>query len=123
MLSLPPSVRIYVATGATDMRKSFVGLAAETRRVIARDPLSGHLFVFVNRRRTIAKVLYWDRNGYCIIAKRLERGTFHLPADDGRGIAEVESAELGLILEGIDLCSARRRRRWSRRDIESSLAA
>lgn len=74
MLSLPPSVRIFVAVDATDMRKSFDGLASEAQRVIAQDPLSGHLFVFFNRRRTMVKVLYWDRNGFCLVAKRLERG-------------------------------------------------
>jgi transposase len=112
VLSLPPAVRIFLATRPTDMRKSFCGLANETRQVIAHDPLSGHLFVFFNRRRTMVKVLYWDRTGYCLVAKRLERGTFELPAADERGVVELEAAELGLILEGIDLRGARRRRRW-----------
>lgn len=113
MLSLPPTVRVFIARDATDMRKSFDGLANETRRVIEKDPLSGHLFVFFNRRRTLVKVLYWDRNGYCVVAKRLERGTFHLPRATEHGVIEVEAAELALILEGIDLDSARRRPRWA----------
>ena len=112
MLSLPPTVRVFIALDATDMRKSFDGLASETRRLIDKDPLSGHLFVFFNRRRTLVKVLYWDRNGYCLIAKRLERGTFHLPQANEHGVVEVEAAELALILEGIDLSNARRRPRW-----------
>jgi transposase len=101
MLSLPPAVRVFVALEPTDMRKSFHGLEGETRRVLEQDPLSGHLFVFFNRRRTMVKVLYWDRTGFCVIAKRLERGTFHLPE------------RLGLILEGLELRGARRRPRWS----------
>ena len=113
MLSLPPSVRIFVALDATDMRKSFDGLAGEVRRLIERDPLSGHLFVFFNRRRTMVKVLYWDRNGFCLVAKRLERGTFRLPAMKESGVVEMEAMELGLILEGIDLRGARRRLRWA----------
>lgn len=113
MLSLPPTVRVFVALEATDMRKSFDGLANETRQQIAKDPLSGHLFVFFNRRRTMVKVLYWDRNGYCVVAKRLERGTFHLPRANEQDVVEVEAAELALILEGIDLHGARRRPRWA----------
>lgn len=113
MLSLPPSVRIFVATQPTDMRKSYDGLANATRSVIARDPLSGHLFVFFNRRRTQVKVLYWDRTGYCLMAKRLERGTFQLAPAGESGVIELEAAELSLILEGIDLGRARRRPRWS----------
>lgn len=112
MLSLPPTVRVFIALDATDMRKAFDGLASETRRLIEQDPLSGHLFVFFNRRRTLVKVLYWDRNGYCLVAKRLERGTFHLPRTSEHGTIEVEPAELALILEGIDLEGARRRPRW-----------
>jgi len=106
-------VRIFVALESTDMRKSFDGLAGETRRLIEQDPLSGHLFVFFNRRRTMVKVLYWDRNGFCLVAKRLERGTFRLPEAKESGVVEMEAMELGLILEGIDLRGARRRLRWT----------
>lgn len=123
MLSLPPSVRIFVAVRATDMRKSFDGLANETRAVIDSDPLSGHLFVFFNRRRTHVKMLYWDRTGYCLLAKRLERGTFWLPPAGERGVIELEAAELGLILEGIDLGGARRRPRWIATHTNSSSLA
>ena len=111
MLSLPPSVRVFVAVDATDMRKSFDGLASEAQRVIAQDPSSGHLFVFFNRLRTMVKVLYWDRNGFCLVAKRLERGTFRLPEAAPNAVLEMEAAELGLILEGLELSSVPRRQR------------
>jgi transposase len=124
MLSLPPSVRVFIALVATDMRKSFDGLANETRRRIEQDPLSGHLFVFFNRRRTLVKVLYWDRIGFCLVAKRLERGTFHLPrASERGGVVEVEAAALALILEGIDLGGARRRPRWLPLPATSAISA
>jgi transposase len=123
MLSLPPSVRVFVAVEATDMRKSFDGLASEVQRVIAQDPLSGHLFVFFNRRRTMVKVLYWDRNGFCLVCKRLERGTFWLPEATPNGVLEMEAGELGLLLEGIELEGARRRPRWTPSGTPSPRAA
>jgi len=113
MLSLPPSVRIFVGLEPLDMRKSFDGLANATRHVLDEDPLSGHLFVFFNRSRTMMKALYWDRSGYCLIAKRLEAGRFRLPKTDGSGRLEMDSVELSLILEGIDLAGAKRRKHWS----------
>ncbi len=111
MLSLPPSVRLFVARGATDMRKSFDTLAALVIEVIEEDPQSGHLFLFVNRRRDRLKVLWWDRSGYCLLAKRLERGQFRVfdRADGKTGSFEMSASELALILEGIDLRGAKRR--------------
>lgn len=120
MLSLPPSVRIFVALEPLDMRKSFDGLASASRHVLHQDPLSGHLFVFFNRARTMMKALYWDRNGYALVAKRLERGRFKLPAPDGSGRVEMEAMELALILEGIDLAGAKRRARWQPKQNRSS---
>ena len=79
MLTLPASVRIYVAAEAVDLRRGFDGLAAATRGVIGADPLSGHVFVFLNARRNRIKLLVWDRTGYVLLYKRLERGTFALP--------------------------------------------
>jgi len=81
MLSLPPSVRIYLAVGATDLRKSFDGLCGLTRAVVGADPISGHLIAFCNRGRNRLKVLYWDTSGFCILHKNLARGTFAWPAD------------------------------------------
>jgi transposase len=113
VLTLAASLRVYLASAPVDMRKSFDGLSAAARDVVGGDPLSGHLFVFFNRSRTIVKVLFWDRSGFCVFAKRLERGTFHLPDVAGKASAELEAGELSLILEGIDLRGARRRPRWS----------
>jgi transposase len=114
VLTLPPSVRIYVATEPVDCRKSFDGLAAATRSVLGQDPLSGHLFVFFNRRKDQVRILVWDRNGFAMWCKRLERGVFKLPSEPraGESHLDVEASELALILEGIDLAGAKRRRRW-----------
>ncbi len=87
MIPLPSSVRIYVATSPADMRKSFDGLSALARNVVNQDPMSGHLFVWFNRRGDQVRILFWDRTGYAILAKRLERGTYHLasaPAEEPR---------------------------------------
>ena len=111
MLSLPPSVRVFVARGATDMRKSFDTLAALVIDVVDEDPQSGHLFLFVNRRRDRAKILWWDHSGYCLLAKRLEHGQFRVfdHASPSPGAFEVTASELALLLDGIDLRGARRR--------------
>ena len=116
-------MRIFVATQATDMRKSFNGLSNATRHVIEQDPLSGHLFVFFNRRKTLVKALYWDRTGFCLWAKKLERGTFRLPIQQDRAVVEMEAAELGLILEGLELHNAKRRKRWTPHDSISKESA
>jgi transposase len=116
MLTLPCAVRIYVAADATDLRRGFDGLAAATRSVIGADPLSGHVFVFLNRRKNRIKLLLWDRTGYLVLYKRLERGTFALataPAVGHRHV-ELDAGELGLLLEGVDLRGAHRRPRWRR---------
>ena len=114
MLSFPPAVRVFIATAPVDGRKGADSLMAIVRGALAHDPLSGHLYVFFSRRCDRVRVVYWDRNGIAMWSKRLERGRFH-PAfsDDGRLTASaVESAELALVLEGIDLANARRRPRW-----------
>lgn len=111
MLSLPPAVKVFVARGATDMRKSFDTLAALVCDVIDEDPQSGHLFVFVNRRKDRIKILWWDRSGYLLLAKRLEHGQFRIydKASGNTSSFEVSTSELQLLLEGIDLRGARRR--------------
>ena len=114
MLTWPPTVRIFVSTQPTDMRRSFDGLAMMTRGNMGQDPLSGHLFVFFNRRGDRVKIMFWDRSGFCIWYKRLEQGVFRLPQSIvNMPNPEVEVADLSLILEGIDLSSARRRKRFS----------
>lgn len=114
MLSLPPAVRIFVATAPTNMHLSFDRLAALARDVLDQDPLSGHLFAFFNRPADRVKILYWDRSGFCLWYKRLERGVFHLPRA-GATALELEAAELMLLLDGIDLGPAQRRTRFTRR--------
>jgi transposase len=102
------------------MRKSFDTLAAVVQGEIGEDPLSGHLFVFCNRRRDRLKILYWDRSGYCLFAKRLEKGTFFWPASTKTSAkVEMTSAELSMLIGGIDLRSARKRRWIDHRASES----
>ena len=110
MLSLPPSVRVFVCTAPTDMRKSFDGLCALVETVLKQDPFSGHLFVFLGRRRDKVKILYWDRSGFFLLYKRLEEGTFAMPER-----AEVGPRELLLLLEGIEASQVHQRRRYERR--------
>jgi len=113
MLTLPPAVRVFVHLGPTDMRKGFDTLAAMVREIIQADPMSGHLFVFFNRRRDRVKILFWDRTGLCLWYKRLEQGVFTLPkVSDSQQSIEMAWADLSLILEGIDLTGARRRKRF-----------
>ena len=114
MLTLPAAVRIFVAAEPVDLRRGFDGLAAATRSVIQQDPTNGHVFCFLNRSRNRIKLLIWDRTGYLIVYKRLERGTFTLatvPAPGSRHV-ELDAGELALLLEGIDLRGAVRRPRW-----------
>ena len=112
---LPPAVRIYIARDGVDMRKSFDGLAALTQFALGEDPLSGHLYVFRNRTATLLKLLYRDRSGWCLFAKRLERGRFRWPEvrAEARSV-EIEAGELACLLDGIDLRSLRRPSRWQR---------
>lgn len=114
MLTLPSSVRVYVATAPIDLRKSFDGLSATVIGVFRHDPLSGHLHVFHNKRGNLVRVIFWDRTGYVIVSKRLAQGRFRFvqQAVSGEPCIEMESAELALILEGIDLSGAKRLKRW-----------
>jgi transposase len=112
MFGLSAAVRVYLAKQPADMRKSFDALSALVSG-LALDPLSGHLFVFINKRRDRVKILYWDRDGLAVWAKRLERGTFGIP-DAAADRVEMTTAELAALLAGIDLDKARRRVRYSR---------
>jgi len=113
MLSWPTSVRIFLAASPADMRRGFDGLARMANEVIRQDPFSGALFVFRNRRGDRIKVLYWAGDGFALWYRRLERGTFRFPACEGDA-AEIRAVDLTMILEGIDLSSARRRPRYAR---------
>jgi len=111
MLSFSSQVRVFLCTKPTDMRKSFDGLSGLVETVFGADVLSGDLFVFINRRRDRLKILGWDRDGLMIWYKRLERGTFQIPPGSDDKI-ELDAAELSMLLSGIDLTSARRRKRY-----------
>jgi transposase len=124
MLSLPLPVRIYLCTRHADLRKSFDGLAQLVREFLGVDPLSGHLFVFRNKRGDRLKLLYWDSDGLAIWYKRLEQGSFRfpVPSGDDHGV-EIRAADLTMILEGIDLESVKRRKRYRRPEAANAGAA
>lgn len=109
MLNIGTSAKVFLVAGTTDMRKSFDTLAAVVRNVIQDDPLSGHLFVFCNRRRDRLKVLVWEESGFWLLAKRLERGTFSWP-ESSRMKVEYSTAELAAMLAGLELTGNRRKR-------------
>jgi len=113
MLTVGAGAKVFLVAGTTDMRKSFDTLAAVVRDVIQDDPLSGHLFVFCNRRRDRLKVLLWEESGFWLLAKRLEKGTFTWPGSLGDRV-EYSTAELAALLAGLEL-SGRRRKRYKRR--------
>jgi len=116
MLSLPPSVRIFMASQPVDGRKGVDSLAAMIRSVFIADPLSGHLYVFFSRRCDRVRIVYWDRNGFAMWTKRLEKGRYRAPIDGGPlSLKSLEAAELGLVLDGLDLAQAERRPRWQPR--------
>ena len=119
MLTLPVSVRVFVARGATDLRRSFDRLSAQVQEVLRQDPLSGH--VFFNRQRNRVKLLVWEPDGFWLLYKRLEAGTFqqldpkaHAPRASGSAGIELTVTDFALLLTGIDLATARRRKRYSR---------
>ncbi len=112
MLIPAGQLRIWLYVPPTDLRKSFDGLAALVRTKLTEDPLSGQLFVFLNRRRTQVRILYFDRSGYCVWAKRLEQGRFHSTSTDATK-QRLSWSDLQLILEGIDTRSVRRFKRFS----------
>jgi len=114
-MHLPASVRVYLCTSPCDMRRSFDGLHALVIDRLQLDAFAGHLFVFANRRKDRVKILYWDRDGFAVWAKRLEEGTYAMPFDDsGEQRREITAQELGALLSGIDLNQAKRRKRYQR---------
>ena len=113
-MTLPPAARVFVATARVDGRKGIDGLSGLVRLQFTEDPLSGSMYVFFSRRGDRVRVLYWDRDGYVLITKRLEKGTFKTPwRADERSHVVIEGAELLLVLEGIELQGSVRRARWS----------
>jgi transposase len=114
VILLPRSVRMYVATAPANLRKSFEGLSNDVRSALSADPLSGHIFIFLNRRRTQAKLLIWMRGGFTIVHRRLERGRFTFPArvtaESPR--VEIDAHELAMLLEGLDATTKRSGVRW-----------
>ncbi len=121
MIHLPSVVRLYLATTPCDMRRSFDGLRALVSAVLQMDAFAGHLFVFANRRRDRVKILYWDRDGFAVWAKRLEEGTYAMPfSESGEVRCEITAQELGALLSGIDLSQAKRRKRYQRKAAEGA---
>jgi transposase len=110
MLTPAPGLRIFLRREATDMRVGIDGLANLTRNVLAQDPLSGHLFVFINRGANLLKALFWERGGYCMLVKRLERGKFPIP----NGIEnEIDRSHLLMIIDGIKADKETKLLRWN----------
>ncbi len=114
MILLPRSVQIYVALAPASLRKSFEGLTNAVRCELGRDPLSGHVFLFLNRRRNQVKMLVWTRGGFTIVHKRLERGRFSFPERVTATAAsvEIDGRELSMLLEGLEVARERHARRW-----------
>src|SRR6202040_192280 len=116
MISLPHPVRVFLHTPATDLRKGFDALSGLVTTAFSQDPTSGHLFLFVNRRRDRLKILYWDRDGLAIWYKRLETGSFQIPVVARNAVSiEMTPSQLALILSGIDFRFARQRKRYQPR--------
>lgn len=114
MLSVSPGFRYFLYRRQADMRKGHDGLSGLVRNELGKDPLSGDIFIFFNRRRNQVKLLHWEQDGFSIYHKRLERGTYELPtrATTGQGV-ELPAQELTLILEGISLSSVHKRKRFT----------
>jgi transposase len=123
MFGLGPATHVYLALGATDMRKGFDGLHGLVRQRLEADPLSGHLFLFCNRPRTRLKVLFWDGSGLWVCAKRLEKGCFSWPSgseQDAGAKASIRSEELAMLLGGIDLAKTKRKAWWRKEPVGGS---
>ena len=115
MLTFPTGVRLFLATESTDLRKTFDGLSALVQGSFEREPTSGDLFIFLNRSGTQVRILFWDRDGYCVLMKRLEAGTFrHVKGHEGSTHVEIDAGELAMLLEGIDAPIIKRRKRYRR---------
>jgi transposase len=117
MIHLPASVRVYLCLSPCDMRRSFDGLHALVRDHLQLDAFAGHLYLFANKRKDRVKILYWEHGGFAIWAKRLEAGCYVIPCGEaGSDRFEITAEELGALLSGIDLSTAKRRKRYRRAD-------
>lgn len=114
MLSFPAGVKLYLANEPADMRKSFSGLSMLVEHTFGLDAMAGHLFVFLNRRGNQVKILFWDRDGFCIVAKKLEKGTFRRVKQGVEGAmhVEIDTVDLAHLLEGIEVKELRRSPRY-----------
>ena len=116
MFTVPQQVKIFVSLQPTDMRRGFPGLSGEVQTTLQLDPLSGHLFLFRNRRRDRIKILFWDGDGYAIYYKHLARGSFEFPSssDPDCPVVQIRASELSMLLDGIELKGRKRRLRYER---------
>jgi len=115
MLSLPPAVELLACTTPVDMRKSFDGLVAAVETLLGKDAMNGHVYCFFNRRADHIRLLWWDRDGWLLVAKRLERGRFRPPWFGQQGLPTawpMDPADLAMVLHGIDVRGAKRLPRW-----------
>jgi transposase len=114
VILLSRAVRVYFAIQPTNLRQSFEGLTNQIRHALGHDPLSGHVFVFLNRRKNQVKLILWTRGGFTIVHKRLERGTFTFPAQivDGAASVAIDVHELAMLLEGIEVTDIKTKPRW-----------
>jgi transposase len=113
VLTFPAGVRLYLATDPADLRRSFDGLSAVVQSTFEMSPMTGDLFIFLNRRATQVRILFWDRDGYVVLMKRLEQGTFRrIKGADGVAHIEIDAGELAMLLEGIDAPVVKRRKRY-----------
>jgi transposase len=112
MLNLPATVQIFFCVVPVDMRRSFDTLAEIVRTSLGQEPLSGHLFVFRNKSEDCVKILYWDRDGYALWYKRLQKGTFRLPSSTAAGL-EIDQATFSMLLNGMDMQKMTRQKRYA----------
>jgi transposase len=113
VLNFPTNVRLYLATQPVDLRRSYDGLSALVDGTFGKRAMSGDLFIFMNRRANQVRILFWERDGYVIMMKRLEQGTFRrTKTSDGEDLVEIDAGELAMLLEGIDAPTIKRRRRY-----------
>ena len=114
MLNFPSNVRLFVATEPTDRRRGYNGLSALVEGTFGKQAMSGDLFIFMNRRANQVRILFWDKDGYVIMMKRLEEGTFRrVETAEGKDLVEIDAGELAMLLEGIDAPSIKRRKRFA----------